>query len=696
MRFLASGEQPSPTLEWKNEMTTQEAKGPFSSSRAALLVLIPAMCAGLGCAFKPANVPASPGSGGDTAAGGTIGGGGSGGSGGTAATGATDLSITPATATLTVSNTSPAQTQQYAVTGTVNGVQMDVTSLVAYSVYPTGIVTIDASGLATTTGTSGGTVTVTARSNSTSASATLTVNYSFTGVDPMMTTTVPSDAATRFTSTTNDTTRAPQLIYPNDGVLFPPNISSVEIHFMPGANNTLFEVSLTGTLSSVNTFIRCTAPAGITGCIYLPDPGLWNSLASTNAGLAPVQLVVRGTDDSGTSVGASNAFSMQFAKDPVQGALYYWTTSGKTAIMRYDFGGSTTAPAPYLTPTNASASAAAAPNPAVSCVGCHALSSDGTKLVASANGQGDGRLLLWDILNNVALQPFALTQRSQFESWNKDGSQFVGVYGDNPSTSSPAKKGASNLMIFDGNTGVVTQTIDLQGLRADHPDWSKNTVGTESIAFTSVDATATTTDQRPSTGGIDFIQLSGTTWGAPQVLVPPVLGQNNYYPAISPDGTLVVYDQSTCTKGTPAAGKAPDISCDADTDATATMFLSQLATGATSVALTKANGPGVADAGATALTNSFPKWAPFIEQLDELDQILWLTFSSTRQYGLRSPPAPADTSETPKGTLIWMVGIKLGVGTGDPSFTAFCLPFQDITTSNHIAQWAKSFITGPG
>jgi hypothetical protein len=72
-----------------------------------------------------------------------------------------------------------------------------------------------------------------------------------------------------------------------------------------------------------------------------------------------------------------------------------------------------------------------------------------------------------------------------------------------------------------------------------------------------------------------------------------------------------------------------------------------------------------------------------------------LTFSSTRQYGLRSPPVPTDMSETKKGTLIWMVGIKLGVGGADPSFTSFCLPFQDVTTSNHIAQWAKNFVIGP-
>jgi hypothetical protein len=31
-----------------------------------------------------------------------------------------------------------------------------------------------------------------------------------------------------------------------------------------------------------------------------------------------------------------------------------------------------------------------------------------------------------------------------------------------------------------------------------------------------------------------------------------------------------------------------------------------------------------------------------------------------------------------------------GVGAADPSFPAFCLPFQDLKTSNHIAQWTTS------
>src|SRR6185503_10837610 len=171
-----------------------------------------------------------------------------------------------------------------------------------------------------------------------------------------------------------------------------------------------------------------------------PDPKIWSSVAVSNAGQGLVALTVRGTDDNGSSVGDSSSFHMRFARDSVEGALYYWTTSGKTAIMRWDFGGSTTAATPYLTPTNTDGS---------TCVGCHALAPDGTKLVASAGGQNSGHLLLWDIVNNKALQPYPLGQQSQFESWNATGTQFVGVYGDG------TEKGPSNLMIFDGTSGMV-------------------------------------------------------------------------------------------------------------------------------------------------------------------------------------------------------------------------------------------------
>ncbi len=641
----------------------------------------------IGCGFKPAgDVPPPTGTGGTST---NDAGSGTGGAAGT--TGhptATALTISPPAAVMRVTNAAPTLTQQYTVSGVVNGQTVDLTTQVAYTVSPTGVVTIDKNGLATSSGTKGGVVTVTASSGTASATATLTVYYTFTGADPGMAGTVPTDPSSLFTTTDNDTTRSPGLVYPNDGVLFPPNITGIEIHFTPGANNTLFEVSITSPLVTVNAFVRCVA-MGTSGCIYLPDPGLWAAISNANAGQSAVSLVVRGTDDTGTSVGDSSPFHMQFSKDNIDGALYYWTTSGSSAIMRWNFSGSMQSAQAYLTPANTGVT---------SCIGCHALAPDGSKMVVSANGQGDGRLLLWDIANNKALQPYPLAQRSQFESWNSDGTQFVGVFGDAQSTTRYTKAGPVNLTLFDGMTGAMTATIDLGGARGDHPDWSKSVDAPNTIVFTSADPTAATSDQRPATGGIDYVQYDGTTWGAPQTLVPSVLGKNRYYPAIAPDGNLVVYDESTCTAGTPTAGAAPDKSCDADTDATATMFLTSISSqGSSPIPLDNANRPGVADGTTTALTNSFPKWSPFIEKLTEQQQLVWLTFSSTRQYGLRAPPpSSASSDETKLGTLVWMVGIIPSVGGGDPSYTAFCLPFQDITTSNHIAQWAKYFLTGPG
>ena len=220
----------------------------------------------------------------------------------------TSLSISPTSTTLSVSSVGPTKSQQYKVTGIVNGHAQDVTGQVGYSLSTSGIVNINGSGLATTTNTSGGVVVITAAASGITATAVLTVQYGFTGPDPGMAGQgVPANAGTFFTTTQNDASRAPQLIYPNDHVLFPPNVTGIEIHFMPGSgSNTLYEVSFKGPVSTINTFIRCLSPQGINGCIYLPDPTLWRGVAISNAGQGEVTLTVRGTDDSGSSVGNSS------------------------------------------------------------------------------------------------------------------------------------------------------------------------------------------------------------------------------------------------------------------------------------------------------------------------------------------------------------------------------------------------------
>ena len=74
-------------------------------------------------------------------------------------------------------------------------------------------------------------------------------------------------------------------------------------------------------------------------------------------------------------------------------------------------------------------------------------------------------------------------------------------------------------------------------------------------------------------------------------------------------------------------------------------------------------------------------------------RLMWVTFSSSRMYGLRPPP-DGGHDESDKGSIIWMAAIdpdKVASGA-DGSFPAFALPFQDYTTSNHIAQWTTKVL----
>jgi hypothetical protein len=582
--------------------------------------------------------------------------------------GLTSLTVEPAVATLTVASGGPAQTQQFRAFGVVNGSRVDVTKRVTWSSERGTVALINSSGLATTVTGNGGETRIRAVNGSHVGEAQLTVRYSFTGPDPGATggMPLPDDPAGKLAGRV-DPGRAPQLVYPNNGVLLPPNVSGIEVHFRPGAGNTLFEVGFVGPLGEVKLFIRCTRPQDVSeGCVYQPDPDLWRGVAETNAGKGLVKLTVRGTDDSGSGVGSSATFDLEFSKDPLRGALYYWTTSDNTGVMRWNFADATQTTAQrVISPAQTGGT----------CVGCHSISPDGARIVASVGGQNDARVLLFDVPTAAAAATFPLAERSQFETWKFDSSAFIGV------GRAGAYSGANQLRLFDGQTGQMTQAISLGDVRADHPDWGWKTGNV--LAFTSVDLAGSYTDQRPGIGGISYLSHQNGTFGAPQVLVPPQPGKNRYYPAVSPSENLLVFNESTCNSGSYSA------ECDGDTDPTASMYGVRIAAGAAPVALAMANAPGIEDGGNTILTNSYPKWSPFEFQLTEFQSLLWLTVSSSRQYGLRNPPQN-NRGETV--TLIWMVGVDPSALTlnQDPSYAAFCLPFQDIRTSNHIAQWTKA------
>jgi len=177
-----------------------------------------------------------------------------------------------------------------------------------------------------------------------------------------------------------------------------------------------------------------------------------------------------------------------------------------------------------------------------------------------------------------------------------------------------------------------------------------------------------------ASASIESLHFNGAGWDTPTTLVP-FSGANNYYPAYAPTGDWVVFNRSPSNADS-FANAAPD--ADAGTKPDGQLYVVP-ATGGSVVALAAANGPG---------NCQWPKWAPVLHDY-YAGKLMWLTFSSDRAYGLRLA--------TGQQTQLWMIGFdpdKAAAGK-DPSFTAFWLPFQDLSSGNHIAQWTTTVVRQP-
>jgi hypothetical protein len=595
------------------------------------------------------------------------------------------LTVSPSEVTLYAEGATAA-TQAFTVTGGFeDGTTRDVTDRVQWIVDDPTL-----GGMAGATfGTSnerGGRTTVRARAGGVIGLATVTIVIRQRSGDPQVPD-LPADPGGPFGGPP-DTNRAPTLVYPNDGVLLPPNLGKLEVHYLPGANNQLFAIDFTSGVTDVTVYTRCPNPLN-GGCIYRPSADVWRWIAHSNRGdSVGVTVRVRGTDDAGTGVGTSGQIQVGFSQDDIRGGIFYWTTS-TTSIMTFDFGTDATEPAafvdqrmtgyvdPALTDTPEERAALCG-------VGCHALSRDGKKLVtAVGKGSTDARTLIIDVENRETLS-YDTAPKSAFFSWGPNGDQYVGTFG---SAASPGY----NLNLFDGDTGASAGTIDVGGTNARplaHPDWSQD--GTM-IAFTRAGSrSGTSTAQGFRDSSVEMVRRDGDAWSAPIVLSPGQSRFGSCYPAFTPENDLVAFNRAAC--GPPVDGDADEKLCDCYDDPQTKLFIMRPETGAAPVELARANAPGVMDtrAGRSAVQSSYPKWSPFtFRRTGEFGSRLhWVTFSSARSYGLYTP-ATLPGGET--NTLLWMAAVDpdAALGGTDPSYPAFVLPFQDITTDNHTAQWAE-------
>ncbi len=476
---------------------------------------------------------------------------------------------------------------------------------------------------------------------------------------------IPADVADRIDDAPEQSARAANLVYPNDGVLVPPNLNDLEFHFRRHASSTLFRISFSSPSSKVSFFTRCT-PLGA-GCVFDPPEETWAALRETHRGTGPLTVGVRATDDDVSYRSDSNEISIEFSAAAVTGGLYYWSTSLQS-IMRVDFNAKEQVPEVFF------------PFSGGGCYGCHALSPNGRKMTVSRAGQNQAQLSLVDVARRTTAFQDDGNRREQFQSWDPTSSMFAAIYGDN---NAPGDYVRTAIRIRDGNTGDVLQSVDV-GDEPTHPDWSP---AGDRIVFAR-STMPETTNQRPGRCGISYIQKNASGgFEGPTPLIEPEDGFNRYYPAFSPDGRFIVYNESICEQG-----QTYNAACDGDADDVAKLWaMNKDGTGAR-LPLTKANAPGLEDDGELDLANTFPKWAPFVDPhtRDGSGKLMWMTFSSRRQYGLRAPAG--------SGQLLWMVAVdpEAVLAGRDGSYPPFALPFQDLSTSNHIAQWAAVIVPPVG
>jgi hypothetical protein len=487
--------------------------------------------------------------------------------------------------------------------------------------------------------------------------------------------------------------QTPTIAYPLQGALVPVNIAPIEVHAqMSDPSQTIARVELScGTLLDYRYYANCTPSPNPTtfpnACIVSISDTI---IAAQLAGVSEsddVDLVVRLAAADGSMLGESQPITLAWSKTALTGGLYYWTTAGtgdttfNTAIARYDFDGDASMPTIYLSSNNAPT----VPAGQTQCIGCHALSHDGTQLSFSLGGSLPGYFSLYDVAAQTATASNFTNEFAIMSTFSADGSSEI--------TSS---YGVFTLRQANSTLDTITTNLMASDISEElsHPFWSQSG---NLFAFVSWVPSQTDIEQDHITGDMvegaqiwtstsDGTQLTGT----PTLLVPRGSGVTSYYPAISDDDEYVVFNQSECDGPANNPSSWGSGACDGYNDISARLFLIP-AKGGTPVALTTANGGDMPET-----TNSWPRWSPDHGTFRG-NTLYWVAFSSRRQYGLSLESGAGSDATKPQ---LWFAAIAIdpanGLGTADPSFAPVWLPGQDPNLAgprgNHTPAWTSKAV----
>ena len=306
----------------------------------------------------------------------------------------------------------------------------------------------------------------------------------------------------------------------------------------PGTNNTLFELTFANDADRLDG-LHCAAPSPLNGgCIYTPDRRCGQWIAETQPRRRRRCTFARARDRRRWH--RRRHVERHLARVQLRRTSTAASTTGRPrAVDRRDHAlrlrhaRRKRPPRRFVGPEAAGGK----------CVGCHALSRDGTKMVAAAGG--------WDVEDSLA------RRRRHRERVRRRRQGRRSCRGTRTARVRRRVRVHRDVDLQPDDVrrchGTITGTIDV-GATAEHatshPDWSPRRLA-HRVRERRRGLDVRRWREQPALlpAASPWSATAGSAFGEHVTIVPAVGGKNRYYPAFSPDSSLLVFDESTCAAG---------------------------------------------------------------------------------------------------------------------------------------------------
>ncbi|MSP26472.1 MAG: hypothetical protein EXR75_15250, partial [Myxococcales bacterium] len=438
------------------------------------------------------------------------------------------LLVTPATAELTVANGSiPTATFKAEIDG------IDVSDKVKWIFEKPDVGSMQPGGVFLPTGNVGGTGKVLASFQDKEGEALATV----TVVKTVNTAGVQPQQEMQFDAPSGPDPTL-QIVYPFDKTVMPLRVLAPEIQWVGGAGGDIYRVRFTSKHITYTEFVTSPIPG-----VYTIDQQAWENIQFSGLGPLSDPLKFEIARLSGGVAYQAKLLELRIAQGIVYGSVYYWQLpdacggDGNGKILRIK--PSSTTPDEFFQPGE--------------CWGCHTVSRDGTRMMATfETGSANGFPLQTIKLDTTPSQFDTITQATGitgvYAAYNDDGTKIL--YSDNSSGTKPAGSAALHIINSANGAAVLSNAMPAG---CGEPAWSPD--GTMIAGICGLTDGGWTFDS--SSGALIVNQLNlaqNQVMGSQMIVQQGGLPGRPAYPTFTPDSKHLAFGRPTSGSRTSGNG----------------------------------------------------------------------------------------------------------------------------------------------